>query len=326
MIGEAERYPLSRRVAAELWRGGVNVELFENEFHFEDNGFSRAVYENIMDFHLGKGPDPDFAPHVRPVYLRYVPPVRALAELAPVGRPSVDQALKFMRKIMRERIEKGWQEVDFIKALRALEAEIEPDSAPIKITSSDPVDELEDAKIIRKRLPPIYHVLVAGEWREAKTKQQAERLKTDAAAKAKLAPVEDPKSHCDHCKQPLGELVLVMRKDGKQACVHQSCYWMHLIEPVRIPLGMRMLCAADGAFYAWKGMPVKKGDAMIGGWVKEEPRGLEHSVTHEKNSQPDVSQGIPAPSGKESEPSKVVATKKTKRKSVSRVRRSKGKR
>jgi len=322
MLEEAEKWPLTYRIAAELWRGGVTLDDFENHFHIEGNGVSRLIYEHITRIHLGKGYDPNRITPVRPVYLRYVSPTAHREANPTKGRPSLEKALAFFRQVLQQRINVGWHVEDVIRGFQALEDEVDPPKAPIKIKVNIDEDEMPKSNN-KKRLPPIYHVLVGNDWKEAKTQQMALRLREEAHSREKIAPVENPSTHCVWCKFPLAGTSIVQRNEqaNTQECMHLGCYWMNVVPQATIPTGMRVLLPPEGCFYVWEGVPEKKGDKMIKGWVRSDPQVSTAGMNHEsqQNTQQD-SQGVPAPSGQIDQPPKAVPAKTRKGRKVPAVR------
>ena len=77
MMALANKYPLSVRIAAELFRGNVTGKRFLDEFHIEGNSFSMQILDSITKFDLKKGYDPKGIPPVLPVYTQYVGPTQA---------------------------------------------------------------------------------------------------------------------------------------------------------------------------------------------------------------------------------------------------------
>jgi hypothetical protein len=254
LLSEAEKWPLPLRVAAELHRNGITVERFEDEMHLEQSPFSKRVYEHMMQFRLHKGVDPERVTPVLPVYLRYKSPTEAIEEKSFQGRPSEEEAQRFVRKLLKKKIEDGWKEKDFFNAVRALDTVDDEDVIKIEGNLDEDLPDVQEVIKYRTRKVPQYFALVGTDWIRASSKEEVVRLKEEAALKHVIMPVEEPKTHCCYCKFPLNELVITLRdKKGKQEHMHYSCYFMNAAKPEDIVIGTEVLSPMEGVFYKWTG-------------------------------------------------------------------------
>lgn len=129
---EATKYPLSLRIAAELWRAGVTFDLFENLWHLEESGISKAVYQAMFNFKLGKGIDPDFVPPMRATFYK-IDKTLAKEERAK-GRPTTEQAIREAKETCAELKKRGWLPSDICKAFRvAIGDETEEENSAIPL-------------------------------------------------------------------------------------------------------------------------------------------------------------------------------------------------
>src|SRR5687767_10419346 len=160
LLSEADKWPLPLRVAAELHSSGVTVEQFEDQIHSEGNAFSKRVYEHLMQFRLHKGPDPDRITPVRPVYLRYKSQTQAAEVNSFKSRLSKEDAVKFIRKMIRQKIEDGWEESDFLKALRVIDETDDEDVIRINSNLDEDLPDVQEVVKIRTRKVPQYFALI----------------------------------------------------------------------------------------------------------------------------------------------------------------------
>lgn len=302
ILEDAERWPLAYRIAAELFRSGLTLDEFE-DMHFEENGISRNVYEAFMQFHLGKGWDPQKIHPVRAVYLRYVSPTAAKDKEAEVsdGRPSRKKALEHIKKLVELHKKKGWREADFLQALRDWDDENEPEV--IRVAS-----KIEEEPVVSKtRTQSVYMVKIGQNWERASTIRKAEELVERAADLEKITPVKNPQTHCSCCKFPLAGAILVLKEGDTQKNMHLGCYYMTMVHPSQLIAGMRVLSPAEGVYYTWHPVDMKG----KGGWIKDEPK----EPTQEET--PKVvetggrnSEGVPASGGTEDKPSETIPAEK----------------
>lgn len=254
LMSDASKWPLPQRLAAELWRSGVTLERFEKEMHFEDNSLSKMVYECMVNFHLVKGYDPKIIPPIMPVYVRYKSPTDAKEEASYKGRPSAEQAIAFVKKLIKKKVEDGWKEEDLFKAFRVLDESDNENVYKIKGNLDEDLPDVREVIKTRVRKVPEYHILVGNDWLKAKGKEEAEKLHKEAELTKKVMPVKEPKTHCAHCKFPLNELVVTIRdKKGHAENMHLNCYWLNSARPESIPMGLSVLSPKEGVAHRWEG-------------------------------------------------------------------------
>ena len=266
MLDDARRWPISMRIAAELWRNGIDLEKFENEFHLEENSLSKQVHESMVQFHLNKGFDPFKIAPARETFVRYVPPAKVAELNAPKGRPSTETVVKFIHKLIEQKKKDGWKEVDFIKGFRVID-DVQEDEI-VKVKAAFEEEEANNGTKVRNRR--VYSVLVGNTWVEGTSKAALLKAKEAAEKAQRLEPLKDIKSQCCQCKYPLTELVITVRKEGQEENMHFSCYWLKHARPETIPNGMEILNPKEGVFYVWK---------QNVGWVKREIKGEEKAVS-----------------------------------------------
>lgn len=298
LLEEAEKWPLTYRIAAEVYRSGVNLDEFE-AMHMEQNGISKRVYEYFMQCHLGRGYDPLRITPVRPVFLRYVSPTEEKRKAldAPTGRPSREDALAFVKKLIKRQVEAGWRELDFIQALRDWDDINEPEQ-PIKVIKLEDDDE-KPATAKKERVVNRFTVKIRGAWAEFKTMKAAEEACQRIDDLEKLMPVLTPTTHCWCCKFPLRGTCVSIVENDEQRNVHVGCYFLNMVHPSHLSPGMKVLEAATGVYYTW--VPADKNGK--GGWLpnKQQDRNEPTQPTPDDNSGL-PSEGVPAPTGQESEP------------------------
>jgi len=289
MMALANKYPLSVRIAAELFRGNVTGKRFLDEFHIEGNSFSMQILDSITKFDLKKGYDPKGIPPVLPVYTQYVGPTQA--KTLKKGRPTTEEARAFLEKMLDDCLKRGWDEVDFINNLREM---VDSDTGARKVNVKFDDDEL-DGKKSKVKIERAYFCRINKKWVRFKTLMESEKAMKSDDNKV-LGPVEFPenKVHCSYCKFRLDGVVVSTRNGKSIDHMHMGCYWMEVAHPSQIPVGMTVLSAPEGVYYEYLGKDK-------GGWQKK--------VTNEKvNPATEGSQGIPAPSGEENKPSGALPT------------------
>lgn len=141
------KFPLSMRVAKDLFEGGVTTKMFNTKFHIEDSGFSTAVSQAIEQFELGKGFDPEFVPGVMPVVVTATPKPAEEAK----GRPSKDQATKRIAEFFDKLKQLGWEKQDIRLGTQAWLGEKPVVVREVKI--EEPIEELPATKVVCVKLP-----------------------------------------------------------------------------------------------------------------------------------------------------------------------------
>jgi len=219
MMITAGKYPLLHRLAAELWRSGLRLAQFEREYHKEDNGVSRQVYEYMTQFHFSRGYDPEKIPPYLPQYIKAdeVVPSRTLFKK---GRPSDEEAESSVASILKHALRAGWTEYDFERAVNA-HFENKQSAVPV-------------IKMLRA---------VSGDTEDEEDEVQAHPTKAGAS--------------CDYCGFSLinngttptlvGTLV-----DDRLSMMHLSCFWLQA-KPASIPLNLTVFDAKVGQAKTWNG-------------------------------------------------------------------------
>lgn len=289
MLRETQKYTLLQRVTSELYRAGVSPQRFLRELHKDDWSMSTRVMEELERIDKGRnGYDPDRVPPVLPVYLK---PVSVEHAVTFKGRPTRQAAMREALAWAKLLIARGWTEGDIKRAIDdILEDE---DSSKVVIVKAD--DDLEEKQPKKAATKLRYYVHDGMDWQifasATKAKEALAALKSKVMDNIRRAePMQDITSRiCNECKQPLNGHVLTLRgpKVGKKRPViehlHENCFWLKRAEPCRIPVGMTLICPADGKPYTW--MTAEKG-----GWQlkKNEPEiTLQKDAGHElANSSP----------------------------------------
>lgn len=297
LLGEAQKFPLSMRIAAELFRSGLTGKEFLASFHIEGNTFSWHICEHMTKFDLQKGFDPKAVPPVAPIFLRYVESakVKEFKEKNKKGRPTTEEARKTIIGLTEEYKKRGWHEIDFINAFRSL---VDADTPAIKKVSLDPdLVEVEETKKTEK----VYFARIGTSWERFTTKISAQNA-MDADDHKVLGPVEVPVTglHCAHCNCALNGNVTTVRNEKASRHMHPGCYWMYEAHPSQITVGMEVMNAKTGKIHRFYGQEK-------GGWkVKDEDIHTENPVVEGGN----VSPGVPALSGPENIQAATLPVKK----------------
>lgn len=260
MLSDVEKYPLLMRIAAELFRNGVSGRRFLDEFHLDGNSMSTQIHVYMVDFDLKRGLDPAKVPPILPEFIRWIEPakIKELKAKAIKGRPTAEQAAEHLAKVLKECLSRGWDEVDFINAIRRMD---QP-TGPIKSVKLE-LDE-DDEPETKKKVERAYFARIGKKWDRFETQVAAMKAMREDDDRI-LGPVEEPVQgeHCFYCKFRLNGTVVTVRDNVSTKHMHMGCYWMNA-HPTQIQIGMCVLDALTGKYYTYHG-------ADKGGWkVKEE--------------------------------------------------------
>lgn len=255
ILGNATKYPLSMRIARDLWKSGVTLKQFEDTYAISGNSFCKSITEHMTRFHYEHGgPDVDF-----------VPSAMAVQKLEKVvrprkGRPTNESAVEFAKKLLADRRDHGWIDEDLMKALRFLTGESTRAPAMRIRVQLDP--ELEAPSTTKKpTVPKGFYVNIRGDWKCVPTRVEADRL-MEQNSDPDYGPPIAPVGYCSYCKFKLGSLVMTVRDERRTEHMHHCCYWLNEAKQADIPIGMKMLDSATGHFYVFKGVDK-------GGWHDE---------------------------------------------------------
>lgn len=292
LLSDANKFPLHMRIAAELFRGGITGRKFMDTMHIEGNSFSMLILDDMTKFDLHRGFDPQRIPPVITQFVRYVAPAKEkeIREREKKGRPTTEEARAFLDKMMKDCINRGWYDVDFINNLRDM---IDGDTKVVKVAAEEDDDfsDLEEEKVKKQHH---WHVRIGKKWVDYTSALKATEAMKDDDDKV-LGPVEvpEPGAHCHYCKFRLNGTIMTVRNEKEIRHMHHGCYWMNEADRSQITEGMTVLDAVTATSYIYRH---KKG-----GWINKE-----------KDETPIASgissEGVPASSGDNHNSPAVVST------------------
>lgn len=135
---QAEKFPLSMRMAAELHRSGISGNYFETYYHIEESNLSKNVMEFLYKMDKGTTIEPDTIPSVLPVFVEREKPVatvlaadafkdelkellRRSAKLAPIHSKLIDECLP--ERKAAKKIVLAPEEDDDVKPIKVIKVE-----------------------------------------------------------------------------------------------------------------------------------------------------------------------------------------------------------
>lgn len=191
LVADCQKYPLSMRVAKEVFNARLKSDFIESKWAPSDSLFCRHVVDAMRGFEAEKGIDPDFVPSIAPVYYEVSKePIRK------TGRPGAVDAYKRVEKIVSELVAEGWEKTDFFDA-------VEEVSGPTQLTSVS-IDSDDD---------PVIEVSLASLSAEAE------------------APTKKPAACvCAYCAHAVGEVYVVEESAGDTFFCHISCWRTNNLE------------------------------------------------------------------------------------------------
>lgn len=211
LVAECQKYPLSLRMAKEVYNAGVKADFVEAKWVPADSLFCKYVLDALRGFEKGKGIDPDFVPSIAPVYYEV-----SKDPIKKTGRPGFIEAQTRVEKIVAELVAEGWERPDFFNAVEDL-------SGPAP-TASIAIDDDE----------PVVAV-------------SARALADEAEAPVK----KPSKTTCAYCALSVGSVYIVEESEGDTFFCHVSCWRKHNIQLDPPVDGERMTDAPTGQSLRW---------------------------------------------------------------------------
>jgi hypothetical protein len=312
LLMEADKYPLSMRIAAELSRGGVDISYFETTLFKVDDGINRHIHDAMLQITKGKV-DVEKVPPFRPVYVQFVDPKMA-KENAFRGRPSDAEAQAELRRFIDAKVKSGWAMLDVIRGLREI---AEPPSDKIKVKIKDDIMEglkKEASASVTRALKEAKQKIEALniQLKAAQSEVRVFKQRESVAATLKsirgtpkpkeTEPTEEPvtkktsQATCSWCNFRLNGLIVLHKddRDLEHQPMHLGCYYMNSVSPAGLVDGFEVLSPAEGVFYRY--------DAKHQKWEKVV---ADEKVVTSGESSPRV----PAPSGTANIPPAVLPAK-----------------